>query len=311
LPGPPFTHQQTPHKMVYYGQTSCEQDTERYLDVVKYVFSCYKKEVPLVINTMGWVKGEGLLLLIDIIRLLSPSHIVQMDVCDWKAMPPLTPEHVHFSAGLHTKGKQQSKCKQLGAGSMESWKYSEGEDVSAPQHKLLYVHPEFPRAGVAGEARVHCSILRDMSILGYLGHLQSPDIGAVLPLHSLVPYQVPFNAVALRVIHTDVAPSNIMYAVNASWVGLSCIPEEVRCQTDGPVLLTQTPVCDCLGFGIVRGVDMEKKLYHILTPVPPEKLRLVNCLLLGNIAIPNCVLVGQQGIEGEIPYVTSDYNYSI
>lgn len=29
-----------------------------------------------------------------------------------------------------------------------------------------------------------------MSILGYLGHLQSPDIGAVLPLHSLVPYQV-------------------------------------------------------------------------------------------------------------------------
>lgn len=58
MPGPPFTHQQTPRKMVYYGQTSCEQDTERYLDVVKYVFSCYKKEVPLVINTMGWVKGK-------------------------------------------------------------------------------------------------------------------------------------------------------------------------------------------------------------------------------------------------------------
>uniref|UniRef100_A0A8C3NI11 Nucleolar protein 9 n=1 Tax=Geospiza parvula TaxID=87175 RepID=A0A8C3NI11_GEOPR len=309
--GPPFTHQQMPSKMVYYGQTSCEQDTERYLDVVKYVFSYYKKEVPLIINTMGWVKGEGLLLLIDIIRLLSPSHIVQMDMCDWKVMPPLTSEHIHFSAGLHTKGKQQSKCKQLGVGSMESWKCPEGEDVSAPQHKLLYVHPEFPRAGVAGEVRVHSSILRDMSILGYLGHLQSPDIGAVLPLHSLVPYQVPFNAVALRVIHTDVAPSNIMYAVNASWVGLCCIPEEVRCQSEGPVLLTQTPICDCLGFGIVRGVDMEKKLYHILTPVPPANLRLVNCLLLGNIAIPNCVLVGQQGIEGEIPYVTSDYNYSI
>lgn len=97
-------------------------------------------------------EGEGLLLLIDLIRLLSPSHIVQMDICDWKAMPPLTPEHVHFSAGLHTKGKQQSKCKQLGADSMESWKYPEGEDMSAPQHKLLYVHPEFPRAGQAGEA---------------------------------------------------------------------------------------------------------------------------------------------------------------
>lgn len=38
--------------------------------------------------------------------------------------------------------------------------------------------------------RVHSSILRDMAILGYLGQLQSPDLGAVLPLHSLVPYQV-------------------------------------------------------------------------------------------------------------------------
>ncbi|XP_033924055.1 polynucleotide 5'-hydroxyl-kinase NOL9 [Melopsittacus undulatus] len=306
--GPPFTHQHTPRKMVYYGQTSCEQDTERYLDVVKYVFSSYKKEVPLVINTMGWVKGEGLLLLIDIIRLLLPSHIVQMDVYDWKAMAPLTPEYVHLTPGLYTKGKQLAKCKHGG----ESWKALEGEgDASVPEYKLLYVHPEFPRAGVAGEARVHSGILRDMSMLGYLGQLQAPDIGSVLPLHSLVPYQVPFSAVALRVIHTDVAPTNIMYAVNASWVGLCRIPEEIRCQTDGPVLLVQTPVCDCLGFGIVRGVDMEKKLYYILTPVPPHSLRLVNCLLLGNVAVPNCVLVGQQGVEGDIPYVTSDYNYSI
>ena len=40
---------------------------------------------------------------------------------------------------------------------------------------------------------------------------------------------------------------------------------------------------------------MEKKLYHVLTPVPPESLRQVNCLLLGNIAIPICVLVDQVG----------------
>ncbi|KFP86727.1 Polynucleotide 5'-hydroxyl-kinase NOL9, partial [Apaloderma vittatum] len=159
--------------------------------------------------------------------------------------------------------------------------------------------------------RVHSGVLRDMSILGYLGLLQPPGAGGFFGLFFFFIPQVPFNAVALRVIHTDVAPTNIMYAVNASWVGLCRIPDEIRCQSEGPVLLTQTPICDCLGFGIVRGVDMEKKLYHILTPVPPESLRLVNCLLLGNIAIPNCVLVGQQGVEGEIPYVTSDYNYSI
>lgn len=51
--------------------------------------------------------------------------------------------------------------------------------------------------------------------------------------------------------------------------------------------------------GIVRGVDMEKHLYHILTPVPPENLRTVNCLLLGNIAIPNCIFVSQVGVAWE------------
>uniref|UniRef100_A0A8C2T739 Polynucleotide 5'-hydroxyl-kinase NOL9 n=1 Tax=Coturnix japonica TaxID=93934 RepID=A0A8C2T739_COTJA len=308
--GPPFTHQRTPRKMVYYGQSSCEQDTERYIDVVKYVFSSYRKEVPLVINTMGWVKGEGLLLLTDMIRLLSPTHVVQMDVYDWKAMAPLTPESVRVAPGLYTKGQQQGKGKRMDLSAAESWKCSEGEeDASAPDYKLLYVHPEFPGAGAL--PRLDFSILRDMSILGYLGQLQPPDVPSVLPLHSIVPYQVPFNAVALRVIHTDVAPSNIMYAVNASWVGLCRIPDEIRCQSAGPVLLTQTPICDCLGFGIVRGVDMEKHLYHILTPVPPQSLRVVNCLLLGNIAVPNCIFVSQEGIEGEIPYVTSEYNYSI
>ncbi|CAM5167138.1 unnamed protein product [Eretmochelys imbricata] len=312
--GPPFTHQRMPRKMVYYGEASCDQDTERYIDTVKYVFNSYKKEVPLVINTMGWVKGVGLLLLIDIIRLLSPSHIVQISVEDFKDMPRFTPEYINLAAGLHTKGKLQGKCKSMDVSGMEDWKQYEGESdfqTSTTGHKLLCVQPKFPGAGNAGEARVHSSILRDVAMLGYLGQLQPLETKSVLPLHSLVPYQVPFNAVALRVIHTDVAPTHIMYSVNASWVGLCRILDEVRCQTDGPVLLTQTPVCDCLGFGIIRGIDMERKLYHILTPVPPENLRLVNCLLLGNITIPDCVFTNQQGTEGEIPYVTSEYNYDI
>ncbi|XP_074831887.1 polynucleotide 5'-hydroxyl-kinase NOL9 isoform X2 [Carettochelys insculpta] len=311
--GPPFTHQRMPHKMVYYGEASCDQDTERYIDTVKYVFNSYKKEVPLIINTMGWVKGVGLLLLTDIIRLLAPSHIVQISVEDFKDMPHFTPEYVNLAAGLHTKGRLQGKCKSMDVSGMEDWKQYEGESdlyTSTPGHKLLCVQPEFPGAGNAGEARVHSGILRDVAILGYLGQLQPLETRSVLPLHSLIPYQVPFNSVALRVIHTDVVPTHIMYSVNASWVGLCRILDEVRCQTDGPILLTQTPVCDCLGFGIIRGVDMERKLYHILTPVPPENLRLVNCLLLGNIAIPDCVFTNQ-GTEGEIPYVTSEYNYDI
>lgn len=40
---------------------------------------------------------------------------------------------------------------------------------------------------------------------------------------------------------------------------------------------------------------MEKRLYHILTPVPPEELRNVNCLLVGAISVPQCVFKSQVG----------------
>lgn len=43
--------------MAYFGENNCEQDTERYIDTLKYVFSAYERDAPLVINTMGWVKG--------------------------------------------------------------------------------------------------------------------------------------------------------------------------------------------------------------------------------------------------------------
>ncbi|XP_053137036.1 polynucleotide 5'-hydroxyl-kinase NOL9 [Hemicordylus capensis] len=310
LLGPPFTHQRTPRKMVYFGETSCEQDTERYIDTLKYVFSAYERDVPLLINTMGWVKGAGLLLLVDIIRLLSPSHLVQISAQDFTDMPTLSPEYIRCAAGLHTRGKVAPRCKNLGSG-LGDLEPCRGQGDSLPPHKLLCVQPQFPGAGVAGDGRTHSSVLRDMAVLGYLGQLQPPEVDPVLPLHSLVPYQVPFNAVALKVIHADVAPAHILYSLNASWVGLCRIPDEVRGKSDGPVVLTQTPICDCLGFGIVRGIDMDKKRYYILTPVAPENLRRVNCLLIGSIPIPNCIFLNQPGIEGEIPYVTSQYNYDI
>ncbi|XP_029434526.1 polynucleotide 5'-hydroxyl-kinase NOL9 isoform X2 [Rhinatrema bivittatum] len=314
--GPPFTHQREPHKMVYYGETSCEHDLERYIETVKYMLCFCKREAPLVVNTMGWVKGFGLMLLIDIIRLLSPSHIVQLSVKDVEDLAPLTPEYVQSATGLHTKGKLQVKHKSLGLmGAQDPEQQEEGKDGLRFQmstgHKLLCVQSNFRGVGDPGSVRCHSSILRDLATLSYLSKMQPVELEQLIPIHSLIPYQVPFNAVALWTIHSDVAPTHIMYTVNASWVGLCRILEDFRYQLERPILLTQTPVCDCLGFGIVRGIDMEKKMYHILTPVAPEKLRLVNCLLVGSITIPHSIFKNQPGIKGEAPYVTSAYSFEI
>ncbi|KAJ7306515.1 hypothetical protein JRQ81_009872 [Phrynocephalus forsythii] len=313
LLGPPYTHQRSPHKMAYFGETSCEQDTERYVDAVRSVFSAYERDAPLVVNTMGWVQGKGLLLLVDLLRLLSPSHVVQIRTEGSKDMAELSLEYVRGAAGLHTRRKGPVTAKRLKVGAEDTAQCWSHRDFRLPpsEHKLLCVWPEFPGAGVAGSARTHSSTLRDLAILGYLGLLQPSDTESLLPLHSLVPYQVPFGAVALKILHADVAPTHILCALNASWVGLGRVPEKLPPQAEGPVVLTQTPICDCLGFGIVRGVDVDKKLYYILTPVTPDSLRLVNCFLVGNISLPNAIFLNQIGIEGEIPYVTSEYNFDI
>lgn len=92
--------------------------------------------------------------------------------------------------------------------------------------------------------------------------------------------------------------------------------------------------------GVLRGIDMERGLYFLLTPVGPSVLRKVNCLLLGAISLPSCVLTTQvrrqtllpfkielrrlfssgltlpsslfqSGFEGGMPYVTTDYSFDL
>ncbi|PNJ48049.1 polynucleotide 5'-hydroxyl-kinase NOL9 isoform X1 [Pongo abelii] len=313
--GPPFTHLRTPQKMVYYGKPSCKNNYESYIDIVKYVFSAYKRESPLIVNTMGWVSDQGLLLLIDLIRLLSPSHVVQFSSDHSKYMPDLTPQYVDDMDGLYTKSKTKMRNRRFRlAAFADALEFADEEKESPVEftgHKLIGVYTDFAFRITPRNRESHNKILRDLSILSYLSQLQPPMPKPLSPLHSLTPYQVPFNAVALRITHSDVAPTHILYAVNASWVGLCKIQDDVRGYMNGPILLAQTPICDCLGFGICRGIDMEKRLYHILTPVPPEELRTVNCLLVGAIAIPHCVLKCQRGIEGTVPYVTTDYNFKL
>lgn len=42
--------------------------------------------------------------------------------------------------------------------------------------------------------------------------------------------------------------------------------------------------------GVLRGVDMARGLYFLVTPAAPSILRQVNCLLLGGIMLPHTLL---------------------
>ncbi|XP_069774777.1 polynucleotide 5'-hydroxyl-kinase NOL9-like isoform X3 [Narcine bancroftii] len=312
---PPYMHQCEPHKMVYYGNVLCDRDPDRYMEAVKYLYAEYKKGAPLIINTMGWIKGFGLSVLVDLIRLLAPTHVVQLVTTRGsRDSVTLTPEFVQTASGWHTKRKHQIQQKLVDL-RMSSNSLSSDEEVQmhvgVQGHKLMCIHSEFPGLENGTCLKSHSNVLRDLALLGSLSQLQPLDTCQPLSLHSMLPYQVPFNAVALHVLHCDVTPTHILYASNASLVGLCRIPGDVISNADGPVLLSQSPICDCFGVGIIRGINLEKRLYYILTPVPVAKLKQVNCLLVGAVSIPHCVFKNQTGVTGEVPYLTADYSFTL
>lgn len=56
--GPPFTHLRDPEHMVYYGQADCQSDIDRYLESLKSLWRNVSGESPVIINTMGWIRGQ-------------------------------------------------------------------------------------------------------------------------------------------------------------------------------------------------------------------------------------------------------------
>lgn len=76
--GPPFTHPMNPTRAMYLGDLSPQSCPDEYLAAVQQVINYYRFEmgdIPLVVNTQGWVKGLGEDLLRSIETMVEPTHI--------------------------------------------------------------------------------------------------------------------------------------------------------------------------------------------------------------------------------------------
>ena len=83
--GPALPHWRKPLLSYFIGDVTPRSFPEMYLAAVKNLLVRYTNlkveghfRIPLVINTMGWVKGKGLDLLNQIIAMSQPEHILQI-----------------------------------------------------------------------------------------------------------------------------------------------------------------------------------------------------------------------------------------
>ncbi|KAL5013572.1 hypothetical protein ScPMuIL_007842 [Solemya velum] len=302
--GPPFCHQREPIYSVYYGGVSPSDNPGFYLKCVKAVYRRYRDiepHGPLIVNTMGWNKGLGLLLFTDTVRITLPSHVVQLDsFTQHLNFPAITPTFIATQPGWLSNSKiSQTKGAETGH-----------PKETHNQHKLILVGSAVQKNQTDKYTKLKSVDHRNLSTLGYLTQKLTPG----MTLLSQAPYTVSWDCVAVNVCHSHIPDSQILLALNASVVALCRAnmskimqdPSVVHQDTDGrlPRILRKTPLCRCLGFGIIRGIDTEKKLFYISTPMSLNTLQQVNTLVRGAINLPEQVLLRQE-CSSEVPYVSS------
>lgn len=146
----------------------------------------------------------------------------------------------------------------------------------------------------------------DFRNLSLLSHLYG-NLGPHMTLTSADPYTVPWKDVSIHICYMHVPRKQIMYALNASVVALchADLKRAERPTEDSPMFFSSMPVCEWIGFGVVRGVDPVKKELYIVTSVDLPSLKRVNTLLKGKVTLPEQVLL-KQHCHGNRMYVDDE-----
>ncbi|KAJ3410946.1 Polynucleotide 5'-hydroxyl-kinase nol9 [Chytridiales sp. JEL 0842] len=316
LIGPSYTHLKTPYRSVFVGSTSPKYDPDYYMACILELYSVYSndsktKGLPLVINTDGWVKGMGLDLLLHFVKTIRPDHVIQ-----------LLPNTI-FSSASKNRNNQNDFQPLL-------------QDDGNNGLKVLTVYAN--QDSLTKPLKFNPSDHRTLSVLSYFAQDSQGSDNLTWDFAnsqaSKLPYQVPFQCVGIQFIGAQVPISQTFHAINGTLVGLvqhSVSLESYEHTHHSSIRNSENPIKNlriiggvsanvlrpsehnCLGWGIVRGIDLDKGIYYISVGggLTLEQLKGVNRLVKapGN-DLPVCSLMdgfnvkASIGKEINVPYTT-------
>ncbi|KAJ8960421.1 hypothetical protein NQ318_013703 [Aromia moschata] len=127
---------------------------------------------------------------------------------------------------------------------------------------------------------------REMCVLSYFGQMMPPGTNSILS-HKLPMYEVKLSSAKITSLEGEEIPPA---AINANLVALCSLEDE-------------SDIAICLGYAIVRGIDLESETLVLLTPANPSILDKVDRLVLGSVALPPSMYMTADDVTGSIPYV--------
>ena len=296
---------------IYYGATASKINPVSYIEALRELMNDYDAlsknnflNIPLIVNTNGWVKGMGFEILSSVIDIVNPGHIAQI-IGSTRAKFFDLSSHTASNRAIHVVASQSiSKKEQIQEDLLGSPPLSRTTSTASLQ--TIDQDTKFD----AKDISISPSLLRNVRMCVYFagGYRSFLETGATFQKTGIVddacrlasklarmkPYIVPFDAVTCVLMDEDgnnnvYSSQNIgdidhIYDVfNGSVVGL--------CK-DAKISIN---IHSCIGLGIVRSIDRINRLYYILTPLPAEKLQNhVTKIVRGQSQMPlECIFRGQ------------------
>lgn len=243
--GPPFTHPKPVFDNArYYGSSSPRYDPEAYLAFVQDLIrvGCFSsnsdddEHAPLVINTMGWVKGMGYDLLTSILEFVK-SLGVAMTVVEMtnKLGEPIVEGAVCVDACEESDRSKQNAFEHRSL-AMVSYLFSSTSGSSS--------NVEW-RLDVPLTSRIPMTIPFRYTQLKFLGE-QVPNSRALVAM----------NASLVGIVVVSSGGGERKFIISPTTAHLSASHQ-------------------CLGLGIIRSIDPLNEKFHLVTPVPVEILNKV------------------------------------
>lgn len=301
LMGPNFTHLTTPAFQLYIGDVNVSRCITRYIEAVKMLFdkllNCPNlSRLPIVINTMGFSQGVGWDIIMFTIKLIRPSFVVQI----------MSEKPKNNYIGYLSK--QVVNRQEL---SWTTWSTNVVAWNQPCDHELFVVRSHAERKAGPGYETWNMEPYqqRELVMISYLSEIVQNSSNSTtrydplsLSINEAVPYVTSFASLFIAIPRPSTSASHVLNIVNGNIValcGFDMNNNEWQEAGSGPRVLNGSPLCACYGFGIVRGVDMERKEIFINTPLPVSVMRYVNCLM-GCIPVPITLLQINQ--QKNVPY---------
>uniref|UniRef100_A0A1Q3EYP7 Polynucleotide 5'-hydroxyl-kinase NOL9 n=1 Tax=Culex tarsalis TaxID=7177 RepID=A0A1Q3EYP7_CULTA len=230
--------------------------------------------IPWIVNTMGYVTGFGEELMAAVLRMLSPTDVIQLNATSPSLAIP------NFKNTLTNEFINRY-----------SFNILQAEVAPFCHKKTFFRHHALPVSYSRKGFTLNAPKRRHVALLTHLARILNDSSSEWF--NEVRPFRAPLTKLHVLITREDdqSLPEHALPAVlNATLVYL--------CRK-----APQAGLYECLGIGIVRGVDKQGNVY-LLHSLPGEELAEVGVLAICSGSLPNAAFLRQSArVQGAIPYV--------